>query len=166
MKLTFSRFVSILSSSWHPFGRLWGHMKALFPLLFSSGFLRGVFMIFRLPGGTPNGHQRQRRTPLWHCGNIAFYSAGGGYYVGFSIFQHLQALCSPSPHSPHNLRNQITKMRLRAHFCDLISGEAEISAPPPLTPGGRRRRRRRRRRKNFPRASKPHPPCTQGYHIP
>ena len=31
-------------------------------------------------------------------------------------------------------------------------------------PGGRRRRRRRR--KNFPRASKPHPPCTQGYHIP
>ena len=35
--------------------RLWGHMKALFPLLFSSRFLRGVFMIFRLPGGTPNG---------------------------------------------------------------------------------------------------------------
>ena len=29
-----------------------------------------------------------------------------------------------------------------------------------------RRLRRRRRRKNFPRASKPHPPCTQGYHIP
>ena len=30
-------------------------MNALFPLLFSSRFLRGVFMIFRLPGGTPNG---------------------------------------------------------------------------------------------------------------
>ena len=55
MKLTFSRFLSILSYSWHPFGRLWGHMKALFPLLFSSRFLRGVFITFTLPGGTPNG---------------------------------------------------------------------------------------------------------------
>ena len=55
MKVTFSRFLSILNSSWHAFGRLWGHMKALFQLLFPSHFLRGVVMIFRLPGGTPNG---------------------------------------------------------------------------------------------------------------
>ena len=46
----------MLSASWHPFGRLWGHMKALFPLLFPSRFLRSVFMTFRLPGGAPNEH--------------------------------------------------------------------------------------------------------------
>ena len=31
---------------------------------------------------------------------------------------------------PHNLRSHITKMRLRAHFCDLISGKTELSPPP------------------------------------
>ena len=61
MKITFSRFLSILTSSWHPFGRLWDHMTALFPPLFSSIFLRCSFMTFRLPRGT-----------LWGPGRGAF----------------------------------------------------------------------------------------------
>ena len=52
-------------------------------------------MIFRLPGGGPNGRGRQGRGTLWGAGNSACEHAGGGYYVGFSTFQHLQALCSP-----------------------------------------------------------------------
>ena len=35
---------------------------------------------------------------------------------------------------PHNLRNQITKMRLRAHCCDLISGKAQVLATDPPQP--------------------------------
>ena len=59
MKLTVSRFLVILNYSWHPFERLWGHMKAFFPLLFSRRFLTGVFMIFRLPGGGAKWRRRQ-----------------------------------------------------------------------------------------------------------
>ena len=33
---------------------------------------------------------------------------------------------------PQHLRNQITKMRPAVHFCDLISGKAEFSAPPTI----------------------------------
>ena len=32
---------------------------------------------------------------LWHCGNIAFCSAGGGYSLGFVTFQHFQRGCTP-----------------------------------------------------------------------
>ena len=71
------------------------HMKALCPLLFPSRFLRGVFITFTLPGGTPKWRRRPGRTPLWGAGNSACEHAGGGYHVGFSTFQHLQALCSP-----------------------------------------------------------------------
>ena len=95
MKVTFSRFLSILSSSGHSFGRLWGHMKTLCPLLFSSRFLEDVFMIFKLPRGTPKWSRAAQAQTLWHCGNSALERAGGGYYVGFNTFQHLQALCSP-----------------------------------------------------------------------
>ena len=52
-------------------------------------------MIFRLPGGTPKWSRAAQAGTLWECGNSAFEHAGGGYYVGFSTFQHLQALCSP-----------------------------------------------------------------------
>ena len=47
-------------------------------------------------GGAPQMVRRLRgRRELWHCGNIAFCSAGGGYSLGFATFQHFQRGCTP-----------------------------------------------------------------------
>ena len=39
--------------------------------------------------------RRRRGWHLWHCGNIAFCSAGGGYSLGFATFQRFQRGCTP-----------------------------------------------------------------------
>ena len=50
----------------------------------------------KIRGGTPPKMVRRRQGQhLWHCGNIAFCSAGGGYSLGFATFQHFQRGCIP-----------------------------------------------------------------------
>ena len=56
-------------------------------------------------------------------------NAPGGAFLWFD-FGKSRILGSPTPQFK-KLRNQITKMRPAAHFCDLILGKAEFSAPPP-----------------------------------
>ena len=45
--------------------------------------------------GPPKMERRRQGGSFWECGNIAFCSAGGGYSLGFSTFQHFQRGCSP-----------------------------------------------------------------------
>ena len=68
--------------------------------------------------------------------------------------------------SPSSIWSPIVKKQVLTKSVDCINNFSQTPPSPPPTPGGRRRRRRRRRRKNFPRAPKPHPPRTQGQHIP
>ena len=64
------------------------------------------------------------------CGRCPEMPSIPQVYFGSHYIPHGHSRNVPNISPPHKLRNRITKMRPAAHFCDLIWGKAEFSAPP------------------------------------
>jgi hypothetical protein len=78
----------------HPWACFWPLVGSIFEFVFSTL----IFNAVQAQNGTPpppNGQPAARAGRLWGAGNNTLGHAGGGYYVGSSSFQQMQALCSP-----------------------------------------------------------------------
>jgi hypothetical protein len=78
----------------HPWACFWPLVGSIFEFVFSTLIFNAIQARNCHPP-PPQMESRRRGRHLWHCGNNTLGHAGGGYYVGFSSFQQMQALCSP-----------------------------------------------------------------------
>ena len=89
--MAFVDFELLLAPLW---ARVGPHESTFCAAVFESLFKRR-FHDISAPGGDAQWSPAAKAAPLWGAGNSACEHAGGGYYVGFSTFQHFQCLCSP-----------------------------------------------------------------------